>query len=140
MPKPVWWFEKLMWISLLLGIVAFWVRWEASKAKWGVPDFAMQASIPIGVFTITVVLVLIFLIARLRQNWARFVFAALFILGLPFAVMNLVHNLPDLLSAGPTAIALWIVQGALQLAAMVLIYLPGADPWFTKPAEPAQGP
>jgi uncharacterized membrane protein len=133
MPKSVWWFEKLMWLSLLLGVVVAWLDWdriisEAQEAAGAMPIAVQTVSIFTIVITIAVMLGLVFLIARVRQNWARWVFAVLFVLGLPFVVLKL----PADLSANPTAGALSVVQLVMQVTALVLIFVPSARPWFAK--------
>jgi hypothetical protein len=130
-----------MWLSFLLAIVITWLDWDqimskaqeaggGSLAAEGVQVAAIVKTLTIVSMVIgfAVMVLLIILIARMRQNWARWVFAVLFVLGLPFTLINL----PAVLSANPTAGALSVVQMVLQVTALVLIFVPSARPWFSK--------
>jgi hypothetical protein len=139
MPKSVWWFEKLMWLSLLLGVVASWLDWgrimsQVQAAEAGMQDVAKITALVTLVIVFGVMLLLIFLIARMRQNWARWVFTILFALGLPFTLMNI----PATISADLAAGGLMLVQLVIQVVAVVMIFMPSSRPWFAKqPAAPA---
>jgi uncharacterized protein (TIGR03382 family) len=145
MPKSVWWFEKLMWVSLLLGGVVFSLDWKRVVAKAvhqganaRIPDSLLRTefeAMTVGaavtaILTFIVLLILVWLVARRRINWLRWLFGVLFVVALPFALLQLV----DTFSANPIAGALSSVQLVLQLVALVLVFLPSARPWFTKPA------
>ena len=149
MPRSVWWFEKLMWVSLLVGVakgVLDWDRMVLEAVRQGanahIPAYYLRTQIQamshvmvvIAVVALLVLVLIVWLIARQRKNWARWIFAVLFVLGVPFAFVQL----PNVLSANPTAGALSLVQLVLQVAALVLIFLPDARPWFTRPAAGAQ--
>jgi len=135
MPKSVWWFEKLMWLSLLLGALVTLLHRDRiiarTRAAGTSPDAALVTTMFSLVIIIAVMLALIFLIARVRQNWARWTFAMLFVLGVPFTVLTLATEV----SANPAAGALSLVQLVIQVAALVLIFAPSARPWFAKHAD-----
>jgi hypothetical protein len=138
MPKSVWWFEKLMWLSLLIGAVAAWLDWDRAvsnlqQATFDLRDAAELRSIITMVLTLAVLLLLIFLISRVRQNWARWVFAVLFVVGTPPSALNL----PALISANPVAGTLSLIQFVMQFVALVLIFVPDARAWFARPADNA---
>jgi hypothetical protein len=149
MSRFVWWFEKLMWVSMLVGAIGFALDWDRLMirlvqrgADAHIPVYYLRFRIQamsvamsvVAVVTLLVLLILVWLIARRRMNWARWVYATLFVLGLPYAVIQL----PDMLSANPTAGALSGVQLALQLTALVLVFSPSARPWFTRPVVGAE--
>jgi len=145
MPKPVWWFEKLMWGSLLLGAVNAALDWNRliykavhRGANVHIPDYLLAEQFRImSVFaffvaaaTVLFLLLLVWLIARRRIGWVRWLFGALCVLGLP----SLFTDLPETLSANPLVALLKALQTVMQLTALVLIFLPSARPWFAKPA------
>jgi len=140
MPRSVWWFEKLIWATLLLGPVIAWLDWDrllrkaAPKAYlYRDPIAAKAASFSmtvIAIVTLLVMLLLVWLIARRRMNWARWIFAALFVLGAPFALMGY----PEMFSANPAAGALSVAQLVMQIAALALVFSPSARPWFARTA------
>jgi hypothetical protein len=140
----VWWFEKLMWVSLLLGGVIAVLDWDRllHKAAADAYRYGDRVGIQAASFTMTVIaictalvmLLLVWLIARRRMNWARWVLAAMFVLGSPSAFIGL----PAMLSANPAAGALSLVQLATQIAALALVFSPNARPWFARPAVGTQ--
>ena len=72
--------------------------------------------------------VMIWLIARKRQNWARWTFLVLFVIGLPLSV-------PQLLATFQTSAlsaVLGLVQLLLQVYAFFLIFTGNAKDWFRK--------
>jgi hypothetical protein len=72
----------------------------------------------------------VWLIARRRISWVRWLFGAPFVLG----GTSVFANLQEVLSVNPTVAVLEILQVVLQMAALVLVFLPSARPWFTKAA------
>ena len=60
------------------------------------------------------------------RNWARLVFAALLILGLPFSIFPIW----EALHSRPLSGYLGLVQIVLQLASLLLIFQPASRPWF----------
>jgi uncharacterized membrane protein len=86
-----------------------------------------------AIATIIALLILIRLAARRRMNWARLLFGVACVVGLVTLL-----QLPEALSANPTAAALSIAGSVLQLVALVLVFLPSARPWFVKPAGSAE--
>ena len=143
MPKSVWWFEKLAWGSLLLGSLVSLLDWKRLitnavhrslntripiiflEREYNTMSFAMGA---VAIITIIMLLILIWLTVRRRKNWARWVYAVS--LAVPLATLL---RLPDMLSANPTVAALSIIQGLLQIATVVMLFLPSARVWFAPP-------
>lgn len=68
---------------------------------------------------------LLFFIAR-RKNWARIVFLVIFILGVPLSVGPLL----DSISGTPISGVLGLLQVALQVVALVLLFRSEAAAWF----------
>jgi hypothetical protein len=145
MPRSVWWFEKLAWGSLLLGgLVASpdWKRIVAKGVHQGgnahIPDYLLTEEFKVmsivafftAVATFLVMLLLVWLAARRRINWVRWLLAALLVLGGP----SVFANLKEVLSVNPTVAVLESLQVVLQVAALVLVFLPSARPWFWKAA------
>ena len=143
MPKSVWWFEKLAWASLLLGSLVALLDWKRLitnavhralntripiiflEREYNTMSFAMGA---IAIITIIVLLILIWLTARRRKNWARWLYAVSVAVPLPTLL-----RLPDMLSANPAVAELSIVQGIVQIATVVMLFFPTARLWFAKP-------
>ena len=145
MPKPVWWFEKLMWGSLLLiGLIGplDWNRLLSKAVHQGanahIPDSLLTAEFKAAsvvmfcsaVAIVLLLLTLVWLIARRRIGWVRWLVGVMFVLGLP----SVFADLPAAFSVSPIVAVLKTAQMVLQMAALVLIFLPSARPWYTKPA------
>jgi hypothetical protein len=145
MPKSVWWFEKLAWGSLLLGGLVVSLDWKRIVAKGvyqgryeGIPEVWLKTEFEVmsrvaffaAVATFLVILLLVWLAARRRINWVRWLLAALLVLGGP----TLLANCKDVLSVNPTVAVLESLNIVLQVGALVLVFLPSARPWFWKEA------
>ena len=71
---------------------------------------------------------LISMIAKGR-NWARITFLVLFILGVPLSISPLLKSL----ATNPVSGLLGLVQAALQLIALVLLFQKTSSAWFVAP-------
>lgn len=127
-PSNVVRFEQLIYISLGIGVVQ-------SSLEWGrLVDSAHAMGRGIGfilfiqTFVFAVTVFFIWLIARRRKNWARWVWLSLFILGLPFAF----PVLSRLLRSGPIVATLVCAQNLAQIAALYLIFTGNAREWFAQ--------
>ena len=126
MPKTVARFETLMLAALGLGAIV------AALEDWG-PAFYAGLWFVLGVQAamLAVALVLIWLAARRRQNWARFLLLGLFLLGLPAALLTL----PTLFRWMPVGGALSVLQLLLEAAAFAHVFAPASGAWFRKEAR-----
>lgn len=129
MPRSVALFERLMYASLALSLLVIGLDGTRMAA---LPE--VQASggigflIATGLFTVAILMLFIWLIARRRKNWARIVFVVLFVLGLiPFA-----QNFVNVLAANPLAAAVSALQMLLQVAALFFVFSSSARPWFKR--------
>ena len=123
MPTNVRRFEWLMYISLVLGIVNAILQYPAFSAR--IPGAFI---IFIQAFVVAFFVLFIWLIARKRQNWARWIFVIFFVLGLPVYALGFT----DLLQRTPAAALIGLVQLALQLGAVIFIFTGDAKPWFRR--------
>ena len=76
---------------------------------------------------------LIFMIGR-RRNWARITYAVLFALGMFFHLMNWRNTL----HGPPRDLIAIVLQTALQVSAMVLLFQSAANGWFRPRRDPAR--
>jgi len=115
--------------------VAVWLLWAAMAIEGingllEVREDSQPRSLVIAASAVTIVLIgvvcwLIAMIGR-RRNWARIIYALLFVLGMGIQVWNW----QGLLN-GPLRHVLTIMpQFALQLAAMILLFRREASAWF----------
>ena len=126
MPGNVVWFERLAYVSLALALLVVALDFD-NVAK------AAPAPILVGalLFAIGLTALLIWLIARRRQNWGRWLFLALFVLGLPYFVGNLMRQ--SLLS-----VPISLLQAVMQGVALFFIFTGDAKPWFDRPQPVAK--
>lgn len=129
MPSNVARFELLMYVSLVIGAVNSALQFQALTAQAS-PAFILG----IQGFVFALFILLIWLIARKRQNWARWTFLVLFVIGLPFSVPQLLATL----QTSPVSAGLSVVQIVMQAYALFLIFTGNAKDWFRKtPVLPA---
>jgi len=130
MPSNVARFEALMYLSVAMGVGLFATQWTTLASK-------VQASelrfVLLTVASATLVrLALIWLTARKRQSWARWVLLVLVLLGLP----QFLKTLGPLLNEHPLVWAVRIGQFALDLVAFVFIFTGDSREWFNPTSDP----
>jgi hypothetical protein len=132
MPSNVVWYERLMYGSLLLGLVNVLsvLRREPSLTS-------DQLIVVIGIVVVIMVVfgvVFVWLVARRRHGWPRYVFAVLAVLGVPATVKMVGTDL----SAQPLEAGLSAAQLVMQVVALFLIFTGNAREWFVR--APAAAP
>jgi hypothetical protein len=105
-PSNVVRFEQLMYLALGAGVVQSMLQWSslvntAHAAGRGI-GFVLQIQMFVFAFSV----LFIWLIARRRKNWARWVWLVFFILGIPLAL----PTLGRVLRSGPIAATLMSAQ------------------------------
>ena len=127
LPSNVLYFERLMYLSIVLGILAIPLSWSR----------LLQAARPIGgaffiiivdAFVLAVMVALVWLTARRAKNWARWTGLILLLLGLPGGLRVVLSNL----HTQPLAGRIGLVQVALQIVALFLIFNGSSRDWFRK--------
>jgi hypothetical protein len=128
-PSNVIWFERLMYLSIAIGIANTALNWNrlvALTKRFGGVVFGVY--VYVGAFAVMVSL--IWLVARQAKNWARWLQLSLFVLGIPSDARLVGHNLHD----RPMVGALELVSTVLQVAALYLIFTGNAREWFMREA------
>lgn len=120
-----------MYLTILLGAVHAMLDRRhllevAHRVGFGVGDILFIQLCVAAFF-----LLFIWLIARRRKNWARWIWLLLFILGIPLYIPTLKH----LASVGLVASIIVYAQNVAQIAALVLIFTGNARDWF-RPDKP----
>jgi hypothetical protein len=117
MPSNVARYERLFWASLLVWVLLLAI----AIAGPGSHTILIATFVP----TVGVMLLLIWLSARRRQNWARLSLLLLCLLGLPYTAMNLPEM--SFMSA-----SLNVLQALLQIGALILVFTGDAKAWFSR--------
>lgn len=117
MPSNVALFERLMYLSLGIGVIVSLLTWNqnvtTAQAVGGAAFvFFVQA------FTFAFIVLFIWLIARRRNNWARWFLLGISILGLPFSLRMLGRMLLSNPIASSTDMLLCLV-GTLNFAQLM---------------------
>jgi len=92
----------------------------AGQPAWFAPAVAS--------FTLLVVVAIALLILNGR-NWARWLFAILFVVGIP-TMIAVIGQLSTWLHDRPARAILLLMQSLAQVVALILLYLPEANAWF----------
>ncbi|MGD0672821.1 MAG: hypothetical protein ABSB13_12130 [Candidatus Binatus sp.] len=128
-PSNVVRFEQLMYISLGIGVIQSILHWNRSVSNARVAGLGGAGFVLfIQFFVLAIIVLFIWLIARRRKNWARWVWLSLFILGLPFAF----PELSRLLRSGLIVATLVCAQNLAQIVALYLIFTGNAREWFAR--------
>lgn len=121
MPQNVARFEILMYLSIVMTVLI------------GVLDFSRFAPIVgprfiVGtvVATVAVTALIVWLIARRRQNWARWLLLVLFVIGIPGYAMAFFELAQDAI----VTTAMSFMRVILQAAALYYVFTGDARDWF----------
>ncbi len=131
-PSNVRRFEFLMYIALLLGLVSSFVK-QSSILSYGL-NASFFLLIPL-VYAI-IPFFLVWLAARHRKDWARWVVVVLMGIGILGIVPSLFLGFFSYNSAlgsgmGYLAIGLSLIQAILEIIAFFYVFSPASNKWFT---------
>ncbi len=126
-PKQVLTAIKLLWASLLIGILRSSL--EASNNLNSIKDSGFGP----GFFIFTTLFAFAFLVFFIYmidkgKNWARITFLVLFVLGLFFAVPTLIKSLEFNFFSG----FLGVCQAGIQIIALFLLFQKPSSRWFDR--------
>jgi hypothetical protein len=133
LPSNVARFEQLMYLSLgvaFIGWALSWNRLVAIARPVGGAYFVLFTLL----FSVAFMMFLIWLVARRRKNWARWLLLIIGVLGLP----SYISRLPQLLHAQPLAGGLSAAQLPIQAIALLLVFTGNAREWFKRTPTPVQ--
>jgi drug/metabolite transporter (DMT)-like permease len=130
MPRSIAMFEKFAYLALILGICSALINFRVNAQFRGVT--AVSAAIIQTLFTLFQIL-FIWLIARKKKNWARWLWIVVTIPGVATAVVaNLVHPYPHNGAAGTAAFLLvymmYLASGSCLLKADSRIWVRDSQP------------
>jgi protein-S-isoprenylcysteine O-methyltransferase Ste14 len=130
MPSNVRNFMLLAYLTLAIGIVTLVLHFDqinAMAAAKGMTNIVIAVDVIIfGLFA-----ALIGAASFGAQNWARWVYAVLFAIGLPFAIFGM----PTMFQRDVVQAVTGIIQMVLQAVAIFLVFTGNAKDWYRKPAE-----
>jgi hypothetical protein len=132
-PKSIVYFERIIFGTLLLGVLQSYLGWDQAIAQAETLDRnkAVAITLIILIFTFVLIGTLTLLVSRRRSRIAMWVSIALFVLGLP----ALVHLITSGQLLGSDNIA--AIQGIGQVVAYALLFTPSARRWMRREDEKA---
>ena len=128
-------FERVVLLSIILGIVNTILIWDRLTAAMAVTGMGSNFVITVQAITVALYLVLIWFISRRASNVARWIYVVLAAIGLGVGLMG-VGQVQALYGTIPLVIT--IAQYALAIASLWLLFRPDANVWFRgeRPADP----
>jgi hypothetical protein len=114
-----------MYLSLGIGLIQIASGWNRAIQQFTAPRGAAFPLL-VQLFTFATLILFIWLIARRRKNWARWLLLIITAVGTP----GYVGVLRRVLHFEPILGVVSIVQDVLQLIALVLIFTGDAREWF----------
>jgi hypothetical protein len=133
MPKSIAWFERLAYLSLVVGGVSLALHWSLVQSAFGRDSYIYPISATI---TLGVQVMLIWLTARRRTNWARWMWIVLNFATAGFALYGAVMGTdrgvdPDMIAA----LARYAMY-AIGFVSAALLLMPDARAWFSTAPPP----
>lgn len=123
MPINVTRFETLAYISIGIGVIVAALEYRRLST------IVNPAAVLLIQFLVLLLIVwLIWLTARRRKNWARWLFLIFFLLGVPFYI----PNLSDMMTVNPLAGFLSAMQLFVQGAALYFVFSGDANGWVSE--------
>jgi hypothetical protein len=125
-PSNVVLFEQLWYLSLGIGVIQSILQWHVAVALAHAAGRGIGFILFIQVFVFAMSVWFVWLIARRRKNWARWIWLSicgLGMLGVPPVLSRLLHS-------NPLVAVLPCVQALAQIVALHLIFTGDARAWF----------
>ena len=132
-PQSIVNFERLVLLILALGILVTALNWDFALAMAGRQGFGSGFVLAVGAIGVAINLLLLWLIARRRSVIAMWIYVGLSVLGLVMAL----PSVGLLMRVSMLLFAIQLVQWALTLVSIWLLFRPDARAWFRKDSTPA---
>jgi heme A synthase len=133
-PKTIVYFERIIFGTLLLGVLQSVLGWNRVIAAAPAADrnSAVAFTLAILIFTFVLIGTLTLLVSRRRSKIAMWISIALFVLGLPSFVQTVIRGV--LFASNIIAVLQAIAQGV----AYGLLFTPSARRWMSRKDERAK--
>jgi hypothetical protein len=129
-------FERVVLITIVIGLVATVLNWDAAVAlvRWqSRGQFGSTFVLVIQAVSIAIYLLLLWLIARRRSVVAMWIYVVLAVAGLLLSL----RGLPDLGRMPLLPLLLQAAQWLLTLVSLWLLFRPDSRAWFRGEGAPA---
>jgi hypothetical protein len=133
MPKSVAWFERLAYLSLVVGAASLLLHWSLVRSTFGQNSYVYPISAAI---TLAVQVMLIWLTARRRTNWARWMWIILSFATSGFALYGAVMGTDRGVDPDMAAALARYGMYALAFVSAALLLAPDTRAWFSTAPPP----
>ena len=128
-------FERAVLVTVLIGLVSLVVDWESASAPIRRLGYGDNFFIGAYAASIAIVLVLLWLIARRGSAIAKWVYTVVYGASIVMALLAFRDNL----RLPPTILVMQLLQWALILFSIWLLFRPDAKDWFARRGDAAGG-
>lgn len=125
-PDSVVWYERLAWAAVATGLAT-----SAANPALLARNYERYANgfLAFGALSITAQLVWIWLVARKRQNWARWISLVTLLIGIPVVLWD---NEERLQLLGAISAIFWYAAYVLHLISVLFLFRGDAREWFSR--------
>ena len=124
-PSNVTWFERLMYVGVLLSLADIYVTSRHEQITF--PSAEGWVAVGTGAILTALYVGLIWLVARRRKGWVRYVLVALLVLTVAAVLMSLSNDIRQ----QPVGFAVNVLDCLAEGVALYLVFTGNARPWFT---------
>lgn len=130
-PKSIVMFERVVVISLLLGILNAFLMWDRLSADAAAQGMTSDTLITVQAITTAIYLLLIWFIARKGSPVAKWIYVVLTVLGVLLALAGMGQTM----TMGAASIVITVIQYILLIFSVWLLFKPDAKAWFADGRE-----
>lgn len=130
-PKSIVMFERVVLISLLLGIFNAFLMWDRLSADAAAQGMTSGTLITVQAITTAIYLLLIWFIARKASPVAKWIYVVLTVLGVLLALAGMGQTM----TMGTASIIITVIQYILLIFSVWLLFKPDAKAWFADGRE-----
>ena len=125
-PQSIVNFERIVIAMVLLGVVSTYLSWERLVSYAESQGFGSNFVIATQAIGLAVTLLLVWLIARKRNEIAKWVWVILIVFGLVVSIGGVVGGIETV----RPSVALQALQWVLSLASLWFLFRPDSTAWF----------
>lgn len=124
-PGSVIWYERLAWASIAIGLMSSAAN-PANLAKYY--ERYHTGFLLAGVVFIVLQFIWIWLVARKRQNWARWISLVVVLIGIP----NAIWDIEERFQINPVATVFYYAAFGISIISVMLLFRNDAGDWFSR--------
>ena len=130
-PKSIVMFERVVIVSIVLGIINSFLIWDKMIATLEAQGASTGAMLPIQVVMTLLYLLLIWFIAHKASPVAKWIYVVLGVIGIVGAAIGIGQTI----AYGTVPLILTVIQYALLIYSIWLLFRPDSKAWFSDGRE-----